>query len=91
MKAFENNKIDTAYLDDLIAGKDMAQKPPTSPAIIMSDPGLVYTGDAGKTTVFSKCLNRLPFSRPDHLVVASPVKTIYHDMGVHNIIKKRGK
>lgn len=91
MKACGDHKFDTACLDGPITAKAMAEKPLTSLAIIMNVVRHAYTDDAEQTMVFSKCLERVPFSRLELSLVLSPGKPICDDVGVDNTIKKRSE
>lgn len=90
MKAFGENKSDTARLDGLSAGKVFAEKPPASLAVNVSSVHHAYTDDAGKTKVISICFEPFPFSRLERSLVPSPVQLIYDNVSVENNIKKRG-
>lgn len=80
LEAFRENKIDTSWLDSLIAEKVVAEKPPTDLAVIIGAVCRAQMNFSERSEYFTKCLERGQLPPLDSSIVLFPVELIYEDV-----------
>lgn len=80
MDDFRSNRINTAWLDSLIAEKVTAERPPTELAVVVGAVCRAQTDFNAKADAFTKCLERGQLPALDRSLVEFPVELICNDV-----------